>query len=62
MRMAPILYLNVWLPVSGIVWEGSGGVTLLGEGMALLKEVWPCWRGCGLVGGGVAVLEEVWPC
>jgi hypothetical protein len=30
--------------------------------VALLEEVWPCWRRCGLVGGGVALLEEVWPC
>jgi hypothetical protein len=52
---------------------GLSGVALLGI-MALLEEVWPCWRrygpigkgvalleGCGLVGGGVALLEEVWP-
>ena len=30
--------------------------------MALLEEVWSCWRRCGLVGGGVALLEEVWSC
>jgi len=30
--------------------------------VALLEEVWPCWRRCGLVEGGVALLEEVWPC
>jgi hypothetical protein len=36
-----------------MIWEGLGGV-------ALLEEVWPCWRRCGLVGGGgVALLEEV---
>jgi hypothetical protein len=33
---------------------------LVGGGVALLEEVWPCWRRCGLVGGGVALLEEVW--
>jgi hypothetical protein len=30
---------------------------LVGGGVALLEEVWPCWRRCGLVGGGVALLE-----
>jgi hypothetical protein len=37
---------------------GSGTI----RNVALLEEVWPCWRRCGLVGGGVALLEEVWPC
>ena len=27
--------------------------------MALLEEVWSCWRRCDLVGGGVVLLEEV---
>jgi hypothetical protein len=35
---------------------------LAGGGVALLEEVWPCWRRCDLVGGGVALLEEVWLC
>jgi hypothetical protein len=30
--------------------------------VALLEEVWPCWRRCGLAAGGVALLQEVWPC
>jgi hypothetical protein len=30
--------------------------------VALLEEVWPCWRRCGLVGGGVALLKEVCHC
>ena len=34
--------------------------TVLLVGVAMLEEVWPCWRRCGL-GGGVALLEEVWP-
>ena len=33
------------------------GCGLVGGGVALLEEVWPCWRRCGLVGGGV--LQEV---
>lgn len=28
---------NAWAPVSGIVWEGLGGVALLGW-------AWPCWK------------------
>ena len=44
--------LKAGSPVGGTVWEGLGGV-------ALLEEVWPCWRRCGLVGGGVALLEGV---
>jgi hypothetical protein len=28
---------------------------LVGEGVALLEEVWPRWRRCGLVGGGVSL-------
>ena len=37
---------------------GGGTVRRCGlarGGVALLEEVWPCWR-------GVALLEEVWPC
>lgn len=30
---------------------------LVGEGVALLEEVWPCWRRHGLVERGVALLE-----
>lgn len=31
-KKAPrLLCLNVWFPVSGIVWEGVGGVALLEE-------------------------------
>jgi hypothetical protein len=48
------------------VWPCWGGVALLGRcglvvgGVALLEEVWLCWRRFGL-DGGVALLE-VWPC
>jgi hypothetical protein len=28
---------------------------LVGGGVALLEEVWPCRRRCGLVGGGVSL-------
>jgi hypothetical protein len=28
---------------------------LVGGGVALLEEMWPCWRRCGLVGGDVSV-------
>jgi hypothetical protein len=63
--------LNVCCQVSGTVWEGLRGLTML-------EEVWlagggvACWRRCGLLeevwlaGGGVAcwrrcgLLEEVW--
>jgi len=38
-----------------------GRCGLVGGGVALLEEVWPCWRRCGLI-GGVALLQEVWPC
>ena len=63
----------------GLFGPGSGTSSrmcdFVGVGVALLEEVWPCWRRCGLVGGGVAcsrgcdpvgggvaLLEEVWPC
>jgi hypothetical protein len=49
-----LIHLNVWSVVGRTLWEGLGGV-------AVLEEVWPCWRRCGRV-GGVALLEEVWPC
>lgn len=42
--------MNVWSPVNGTVWKGSGGAALL-LGCGLLW-VWPCWR-CGFVGGNV---------
>ena len=32
---------------------------LAGGGVALLEEVWPCWRRCSLAGVGVALLEGV---
>ena len=28
---------------------------LVGGGVALLEEVWPCWRKCGFVGGTVSL-------
>lgn len=30
-----------------------------GGGVAVLEEVWPCWRRRGYAGGGVVMLEEV---
>jgi hypothetical protein len=48
-----LIYLNVWSPIGGPVWEELGDVDLL-------EEVWTYWRRCGLIGGGVELLEEVW--
>ena len=51
----------------GLCMLGPGSDTirmygLVGVGVALLEEVWPCWSGCGPVGVDVALLEEVWLC
>jgi hypothetical protein len=45
--------LNMLGPSNGAVWRCG----IIGVGVALLEEVWPCWNGCGLVGVGVAFLE-----
>jgi hypothetical protein len=39
-----VLNLNTWSLVDRTVWEALGGV-------ALLEEVWPCWRRCGTGNG-----------
>jgi hypothetical protein len=50
--------LKAWPAESGTIRRCG----LVGGGVALLEEVWSCWRRCGLVGGGVALLEEVCHC
>ena len=50
-----LMCLNVWSMGSGII-KMCGFV---GGGVALLEEVWPCWRRCGLVGKCVLLESEL---